>query len=82
MPLWVLSGAVFPTTGAAKWMQWIMNANPLGYGVTALRTLFSDTGTSNDPSVLLCFIVLTFFSVLVLGATFYQVSRPSVRYFN
>jgi ABC-2 type transport system permease protein len=37
IPLWLLSGAVFPAAGAPKWLGWIMRANPLSYGVTALR---------------------------------------------
>jgi ABC-2 type transport system permease protein len=37
IPLWLLSGAVFPTTGAPVWLGWVMKINPLTYGVTALR---------------------------------------------
>ena len=37
MPMWLLSGAVFPTEGAAHWLGWIMKLNPLTYGVTILR---------------------------------------------
>jgi ABC-2 type transport system permease protein len=37
IPLWLLSGAVFPPTGAPVWLEWVMKVNPLTYGVTALR---------------------------------------------
>jgi ABC-2 type transport system permease protein len=37
IPLWLLSGAVFPATGAPVWLSWVMKVNPLSYGVTALR---------------------------------------------
>jgi ABC-2 type transport system permease protein len=37
LPMWVLSGAVFPLEGAASWLAWIMRLNPLTYGVRALR---------------------------------------------
>lgn len=37
IPLWFLSGAVFPTTGAPVWLGWVMRLNPLSYGVTAIR---------------------------------------------
>ncbi len=37
LPLWVLSGAVFPASGAPVWVGWIMRLNPLTYGVTAIR---------------------------------------------
>ena len=37
MPMWLLSGALFPASGASVWVQWIMMLNPLTYGVAALR---------------------------------------------
>ncbi len=37
IPLWLLSGAVFPSTGTPAWLGWVMRINPLSYGVTALR---------------------------------------------
>jgi ABC-2 type transport system permease protein len=37
IPLWLLSGAVFPSEGAPVWLGWVMKVNPLTYGVTALR---------------------------------------------
>ncbi len=37
IPLWLLSGALFPASGASGWLHWIMLANPLTYGVDALR---------------------------------------------
>jgi ABC-2 type transport system permease protein len=38
MPLWLLSGAFFPATGAPVWLAWVMWCNPLTYGVAALRS--------------------------------------------
>src|SRR2546426_404772 len=37
IPMWLLSGALFPASGAQKWMAWVMKLNPLTYGVTAIR---------------------------------------------
>jgi ABC-2 type transport system permease protein len=36
MPIWFLSGAVFPLATAPTWMQWLMKLNPLTYGHAAL----------------------------------------------
>ena len=36
-PMWLLSGAVFPPTGAAEWIRWVMLINPMTYGVSAIR---------------------------------------------
>jgi ABC-2 type transport system permease protein len=37
MPIWFLSGAVFPATGVPRWLSWVMRLNPLSYGMAALR---------------------------------------------
>ncbi|MFL6291354.1 MAG: ABC transporter permease [Thermoanaerobaculia bacterium] len=37
VPMWLLSGAFFPPSGAPGWLAAIMRANPLTYGVSALR---------------------------------------------
>lgn len=37
IPLWLLSGAVFPASGAPAWLGWVMKLNPLSYGVAAIR---------------------------------------------
>src|SRR5450755_4787801 len=39
IPLWLLSGAMFPLSGASEWLRVLMRINPLTYGVEALRTL-------------------------------------------
>ena len=37
IPIWLLSGAFFPSDGAPIWLRWTMRLNPLTYGMTALR---------------------------------------------
>jgi ABC-2 type transport system permease protein len=37
IPLWLLSGAVFPSTNAPVVLRWVMNCNPVSYGVAAVR---------------------------------------------
>ncbi len=37
LPIWLLSGAFFPATDAPAPLAWVMAANPLTYGVAALR---------------------------------------------
>ncbi len=39
IPLWLLSGALFPMSGASGWIRALMYMNPLTYGVEALRAL-------------------------------------------
>jgi ABC-2 type transport system permease protein len=37
MPMWFLSGALFPAAGAWVGLRWAIRANPLSYGLSALR---------------------------------------------
>jgi ABC-2 type transport system permease protein len=37
LPLWMLSGAVFPATNAPKVLAWVMMVNPVTYGVNSVR---------------------------------------------
>ncbi|HSF43890.1 MAG TPA: ABC transporter permease [Thermoanaerobaculia bacterium] len=37
IPMWLLSGAFFPLSGAPLWLSALMRADPLTYGVAALR---------------------------------------------
>ncbi len=46
LPLWMLSGALFPASGASGWLRFCMRLNPLSYGVDALRnSLFPEAVT-------------------------------------
>jgi ABC-2 type transport system permease protein len=37
LPIWLLSGALFPAAGAPAPLSWLIAANPLTYGLAALR---------------------------------------------
>src|SRR5262249_41651456 len=37
IPLWILSGAMFPLEGAAGWIRWMMKVNPMAYSVAGIR---------------------------------------------
>src|SRR5258707_8910849 len=39
IPLWLLSGALFPVSSASSWLRGLMEINPLTYGVEALRSV-------------------------------------------
>src|SRR5689334_1241670 len=45
IPLWLLSGALFPISGASIWLRFLMRLNPLTYGVQALRDLLYPAST-------------------------------------
>ncbi|MDE0638336.1 MAG: ABC transporter permease [Candidatus Poribacteria bacterium] len=73
IPIWLLSGAFFPSAGAPDWLAWVMKLNPLTYGVDAFRrSLYFDTVTTNGnmPTWTLSILVISLFCFLTyLGAT-------------
>jgi ABC-2 type transport system permease protein len=77
IPMWILSGALFPAYGAAGWVRVLMLANPLTYGVAALRTVFYG-GTDplpGDPGLLTSMAVTTAFALAMLVAGAISVER-------
>src|SRR5262249_24191059 len=73
IPLWLLSGALFPASGASGWMRAIMRGNPLTYGVDALRiALFPghESGAlrslADSIAVMLAFTLIVFLAGLVM----------------
>jgi ABC-2 type transport system permease protein len=64
IPLWLLSGALFPLSEASGWMQWLMRADPLTYGSEALRQLLFPGSRSLLP-VATSLVVLGLFSALM-----------------
>ena len=49
MPLWLLSGAVFPVSGSASWLSWLVKINPLSYGLDAVRRSLYLAGGDPGP---------------------------------
>jgi ABC-2 type transport system permease protein len=78
IPLWLLSGALFPLSGASGWLRLVMRMNPLTYGVEALRNLLYP----ESPTVLplpASIAALALFTILMFGLCFYRVNRRTTR---
>ena len=73
MPLWMLSGALFPISGASKWIGWIMRMNPLTYGTEALRALLFP-GTS-PFTVQFSLTILVAFTLVMFTMSFVMANR-------
>ncbi len=78
MPMWLLSGAFFPASGAAPWLRAVMAVHPLAYGTTALRgAMQPDQAISLgglDPAAATA-VTVAFAAVMLLLAA-WRVSRP------
>ena len=74
IPLWLLSGAVFPPMGAPEWLQWIMVLNPLTYGVDAVRwSLYGSVqyAAMGRPEPLLSLAIVIAFAVATFLMSLY-----------
>jgi ABC-2 type transport system permease protein len=78
IPLWLLSGALFPLGGASGWLRLLMRINPLTYGVEALRTLLYP---ESQPlfSLASCLATLILFSLFMFGLGFLMVNRRTTK---
>lgn len=65
-PMWLLSGAVFPSDGAAGWIRAVMAINPMTYGVSAIRAILM--GDTSGPSVTVSLAFVTVFGVAAVAA--------------
>ena len=71
MPMWFLSGAVFPVASAPVWMKAVMAANPLTYGHQVLSGLLlgEDAPDGLVPMWLAALILAGFAAAMVALAT-------------
>jgi ABC-2 type transport system permease protein len=78
LPLWFLSGAMFPAEGAAPVLRWLVWANPVSYAVSGIRSgmygLADAPATLASPAV--CLGVSTAFAALMIAAAVWTVKQP------
>jgi len=78
VPLWFLSGALFPSAGAAEWIRTLMRFNPLSYGHEALQGLLATRPGMPLPADLSHdFSIVCASTLLLVMACAFQVSRRS-----
>jgi ABC-2 type transport system permease protein len=77
VPLWLLSGAAFPAVGAAPWVRALMTANPLTYGVAALRHALNGRPIAGEPSMELSLLVISLFGIVTLCLSVVLVRRDT-----
>ena len=78
IPLWLLSGALFPLSGASGWIRVLMYLNPLTYGVEALRDLLypgMDTKFPLSSSI----ATLLLFSLVMFSFAFLMANRRTTK---
>src|SRR5579863_10318842 len=82
IPLWLLSGAMFPLSGASGWLRLLMRLNPLTYGTEALRSLLFPASASTDLSLRGNLFILALFTLMMFLLSFLvanrRTSKPAV----
>lgn len=72
IPMWLLSGSLFPASGAQTWMAWVMKLNPLSYGVTAIRA-----GLYGQSMPATALIVTALFAVVMWALSLWVAQRTT-----
>jgi len=78
IPMWLVSGALFPIAGASGWIRVVMRLNPLTYGVEALRALLYPGAETTFP-LSSAMATLVLFSLVMFGLAFLMVNRRAKR---
>ncbi|MBU6447738.1 ABC transporter permease [Patescibacteria group bacterium] len=75
MPLFFLSGAIFPIRGLPKVLSYIVRANPMSYGVDALRGYLAH---SNQFAISVDLAVLSIIGVVLVALGAYLFSKIQI----
>jgi len=77
IPMWLLSGAVFPAKNASFWLKAVIMVNPLTYGLAAVRWCMygSTVGSTMDLPPFALSVAIT----VVFGLTMFIVSLAMTR---
>ncbi len=77
MPLWLMSGALFPSPPPNSWVYWVVLLNPVTYGVAAVRRALyaNDPGVAALPSFGVALAVSAGFALLTYLLSYRLVQR-------
>jgi ABC-2 type transport system permease protein len=79
IPLWLLSGSMFPLAGASIWIRALMRINPLTYGTDALRMLLYPTELGGNLPLNTNLLVLAVFALVMFAFCFLVANRRSTK---
>ena len=79
IPLWLLSGSMFPLAGASIWIRALMRINPLTYGTDALRMLLYPAELATILPLGTNLIVLATFALVMFSFCFLVANRRTTK---
>ena len=68
LPIYFLSGALFPLKGLGVILKWVTRIDPLAYGIDGMRNVFGSTNAAFDPNIDLIVLLIVSAVLLVVGA--------------
>jgi ABC-2 type transport system permease protein len=74
MPMFFLSGAMFPLDNLPRWISFVIRINPLTYGVDLLR--WDTLGIKTFP-LYIDFLFLTIFALIMLGIGVFEFNKTN-----
>ena len=79
LPMWLLSGSLFPPEGTSPWLYWMITLNPLTYGLAAFRhILYGAHAPATLPSFGLSMAVtLAFAGVMAVACAWIAGTRAA-----
>jgi ABC-2 type transport system permease protein len=75
MPMFFLSGALFPVTNLPQWIRWAFYINPLTYGVDALRAVMIPGWHTLLPLQLEVLVIVVFDVLMIVMGTYFFSKR-------
>ena len=78
IPMWLLSGSLFPVASAAPWMAFLMRINPMTYGTDALRGLLFPA-SAPEFSLARSLGILAVIALVLFGLAFVVANRRSTK---
>src|SRR5271165_4002427 len=79
IPLWLLSGSLFPLSGASMWLRAVMVINPLTYGTEALRSLLFPGSLGTNLPLSTNLLVLALFALVMFSLCFLVANRRTTK---
>jgi ABC-2 type transport system permease protein len=79
IPLWLMSGALFPATDPHSWIYWAVHINPVTYAVALVRRALyaGDPGVLHLPSFAVSLCLTIFFGLVMYVVACVLVRRKS-----
>src|SRR5437867_2334149 len=77
LPMWLVSGSVFPIDAAASWIRGLMLINPLTYSTGLLRLMLDPRAGWGSPNVTTNLAVTVAFGIVMLAASAVLASQKS-----